>query len=368
MKTRECILNVIDAAMKAGARLKNACKIVSLSPRTLQRWRKDMRDDSRKNNRFVTSNKLTPDEQNAVEKVCCSPEFRDRNPHQIVAILAERGEYIASESTIYRILKERGLLKHRSDSKPPQRHKPEELVADGPNQVWSWDITYLRSSVKGMFFYLYLILDVWDRSVVGWAVHEIQSGHLAAELFNKSCLHNCIQPYQLSLHQDNGGPMIAPEFLSFMHHSHVNLSYSRPGVCDDNPYSESHFRTMKYRPSFPKVFDSLGHARDWVEEYVQWYNNEHRHSRIGLVTPLQRRTGADIAILDIRRETYKAARNAHPERWSGRTRKWGRPERVVLNPRSGSKRAANTERTVRKTASAGTTPIALRAHSVVPAE
>jgi len=322
--------------VQSGAKQKLACEEIGISSRTLQRWKKDLRDDARKENRFSVSNALSAQEVEQVIDVVCSKEFRDLSPNQIVPILAENGEYIASESTIYRILRKEGLLKHRSKSKAPERSKPEEFIATGPNQVWTWDISYLRSSKNGIFYYLYLFLDIWDRSVTGWAIHETESGFDAADILRKSCISNNISANQLVVHQDNGAAMISSEFLTELGFW-GRPSYSRPGVSDDNPYSESMFHTVKYRPGYPDVFENIDAAREWMSGFIEWYHNHHRHSGIGFVTPLQKRNGKDFEIMEKRRKTYEAARARHPERWSRSTRRWEVVREVTLNPRSSKK-------------------------------
>jgi transposase InsO family protein len=336
MSERKRTIEFISDAAKAGARRSEACKIVGINNRTLQRWTKDLRDDGRKNNRIPVSNTLSSKEKRNVIDLVCSREYRDLSPNQIVPILAENGQYLASESTMYRILKREGLQKHRSRSKAPERSKPDELIATGPNQVWTWDISYLRTYSRGSFFYLYLILDIWDRSVVGWAIHESESGPLAADLLRESCMSQGVDRNILTVHQDNGAAMISSEFLS-----ELGLwgrpSYSRPGVSDDNPYSEAMFRTVKYRPGYPEAFKNMEDANVWMRDFIQWYNNEHRHSGIGFVTPMQKRRGEDVEIMEMRKATYFAARNKHPERWSGDIRRWEITKEVALNPKSRKK-------------------------------
>ena len=334
MKTREEYISLVDEAAAAGARREEACKLLGVRLRTLQRWRNDSRDDGRKNNRFPVKNALSPEEIHHLIATACSPEFRDKSPRQIVPILAERGIYIASESTFYRVLRKFGLLKHRSNAKAPQRNKPEEYQATGPNQIWTWDISYLLSFEKGVFHYLYLITDIWDRSIVGWLIAEEQSGKLAEGLFREACLRENISPKQLVVHQDNGGPMTSVEFLALLNSWEILPSYSRPGICDDNAFSESLFRTLKYRPSYPGKFKTIEDAREWMQGFVEWYHNEHRHSGIKFITPMQRREGKDKEILKIRKETYEKAKALHPERWSGDIRNWDRIDEVVLNPKS----------------------------------
>lgn len=331
MNERARILADFGEAVTAGASCRSAAAVLGVSLRTLQRWRKELRDDGRISNRFAKTNALSPGERSEVIALACSPEFRGLGPNQIVPMLAENGRYLASESTFYRILKRAGLLKHRSASRAPQRSRPDEFIAAKKNQVWTWDITPLRSHTRGVFFRLYLMLDIWDRSVVGWAIHEEELGVHAAALLRETCAREAIDGNDLVVHQDNGGPMISWEFLSALS-AWGRPSYSRPGVCDDNPFSESMFKTLKYRPGYPGAFRTIDEARAWVAEFVEWYNLHHRHSGIGHVTPMQRRCGEDIAILERRRETYAAARAAHPERWSGEARAWRRPDVVYLNP------------------------------------
>ena len=334
METKKTILGLIDEAITAGARLKSCCKHLGISKRTIERWRKDLRGDGRKNNRFTVSNALSPEERRKVLDICCLPEYRDLSPNQIVPRLADKGEYIASESTLYRLLRQKGMLTPRSRTRAPHREKPDELTATGPNQVWCWDVTYLLRGLQGAFFYLYMVIDIYDRTITAWRVHEEHTGEVAADLFREACEKHGIRPEQLISHSDNGSPMISVDFLAVADALKFALSYSRPGVSDDNPFIESHFRTLKYRPSYPGRFATIEEAIAWVTEFVEWYSNIHLHSGIGFVTPMQRRLGEDVEILAGRRSVYEEAKKAHPNRWSGNTRKWERPESVTLNPRT----------------------------------
>lgn len=340
MTERKTLLQNVAEARKNGARLSEAAAVLGVDARTLQRWEKDPREDGRRTNRFAVTNALSPDEERRVIDTACSPKFRDMSPNQIVPILAERGEYVASEATFHRVLRRFGLLTHRSKARAPERKRPDEITATGPNQVWTWDISYLLTGVRGVYFYLYLIIDIWDRSIVGWAVHEKEDGLLAADLLETACLRHGVERGRLTVHQDNGGPMLSLDYLAALSRW-GRPSYSRPGVSDDNPYSESQFRTLKYRPDFPERFETLEAAVAWIESYVEWYHSVHRHSGIGFVTPLQRRSGADIAILEKRRLTYELARERHPSRWSRGTRKWDRPGEVTLNPRKRREKGKN---------------------------
>jgi len=330
------ITDAIREAQKSGARLRLAADTAGISLRTLERWEKNPSDDRRKDNRFAVSNALSPDERRVIRDTVCLPEFTDLNPHQIVSILAEKGLYIGSESTYYRVMRQEGLRVHRGRSRAPERSRPDEYVASGPNQVWTWDISYLSSEERGVHYYLYLIVDIWDRYIVGWSIHEQESGILAADLLQKACLMHKVSKKSLVVHQDNGTPMTSAEFLSCLA-SWGKPSYSRPGVSDDDPYSESLFKHLKYNHRYPVRFETMQAAIDWMERFQEYYNHSHRHSAIGYVTPAQRRTGESEAILAKRRLTYAVARAKHPERWSRHTRPWTQPEKVALNPRDKQK-------------------------------
>lgn len=255
-------------------------------------------------------------------------------PSQIVPRLADRGQYLASESTFYRVLRAEHQLTHRRAERPAHpRAKPRALRATAPNRLYTWDITYLPTPVRGIYFYLYLFLDVFSRKIVGWQVYEEESALLAGEVMRDLCRREHIAPDQVVLHADNGGPMKGATMLATLQALGVMPSFSRPAVSNDNPYSESLFRTLKYRPAYPsQSFASLSLARQWVTDFVQWYNHEHRHSAIGFVTPAQRHAGLDTALLRNRTNVYEAAKRRCPQRWSGATRNWQPFAVVHLNP------------------------------------
>ena len=271
-------------------------------------------------------------------KRCCAmanqPEYCDLSPHKIVPLLADKGLYMASESTFYRILKEENQLAHQLTSKPKRHHKPKALTATVPNQVWSWDITYLPQTVYGKHFYLYMMIDIYSRKVVGWSVHEREWVQYASSLIKQACLDEKVSKRQLVLHSDNGKPMKGATMLSTLQTLGVVPSFSRPSVSDDNPYSESLFKTLKYQPGIPLTtrFDVIADAREWVETFVQWYNHEHLHSGIKFVTPQMRHQGMDKDILRKRHAVYSMAKHRHPERWARNTRDWSHISEVALNP------------------------------------
>lgn len=327
------ILDSLDEAVSAGANLDRACKLIGLSARTVTRWRCGGCEDKRATAGKAPAHKLSEEERQRVLDVVHRPEFRDLSPRQIVPLLADRGEYIASESTFYRVLREAGELTHRGHVRPAKRRRPKEHVACGPNQVWSWDITYLRSPVRGAFFFLYLAVDLYSRKIVGWRVERDELAAHSSALIERATADEEIKPAQLVLHSDNGGPMKASTMLATLQRLGVVASFSRPSVSDDNPFAEALFRTLKYRPGYPrKPFDNIEHARDWVRGFVAWYNDEHLHSGIRHIRPSDRHAGLDRAILAKRDHLYRRAKRLNPRRWSGATRNWKPVGRVYLNP------------------------------------
>jgi putative transposase len=326
------ILKLIDKAVSDGARLQKAAATTGLNVRTVFRWRQSD-DDRRKGRNPAPANKLSDQERMRIIDVANSAPFRDMSPKQIVPKLADQGIYIGSESSFYRVLKEQQMIKHRERSKPATHHRPNEHMASGPCQVWSWDITYLRSPVRGMFFYLYLFVDVWSRKIIAATVFEEESMDLSARLFTRACFTHGVRPEGLVLHSDNGGPMKGSTMLATLQKLGVVPSFSRPMVSDDNPYSEALFRTMKYRPEYPsKPFENLAHAQSWVDEFVGWYNTQHLHSGIRFVSPDDRHYGREQDILANRQFIYEQARRNHPNRWSRQTRNWNPVRFVWLNP------------------------------------
>lgn len=324
-------LGLIREAMASGARKKSACETLSISIRALQRWDRACSRDGRKGAGKSVPRKLSEEERQEVKDTACAPRFKDLTPYEIVALLAENGSYIASERTFYRILKADGLLHHRGDGKPAVRlAEPWELAATGPNQIWSWDITWLRTDVRGLFYYTYMITDIWTKDIVGWEIHDREDDVLAAALFNRLRLKHDMKG--IYLRSDNGNPMKGATMLMTLYNLGVIPSYSRPRVSNDNPFIESLFKTLKYTAGYPGHFKDLEHARTWMADFVSWYNTEHRHSSIGYVTPLQRRRGDFKEIFYRRNEALARAKEKHPERWVNRQRVWGCNDVVYLNP------------------------------------
>jgi transposase InsO family protein len=328
-------LSLMDDAVAAGARLDKACEVLGLSVRTLERWRKDEAcTDRRTGPQHAPLHQLTEAEKAAILDIANSPEFRDKSPKQIVPTLADRGEYIASEASFYRVLREHDLLAHRGHARPKTASRPKELVASAPNQVWCWDITYMRAPVRGSFYFLYLIVDVFSRKIMSATVEHEESQGLAADMIERASREHRVPADTLVLHADNGGPMKGSTMVATLQRLGIVPSFSRPRVSDDNAYAEALFKTLKYRPAYPrKPFTSIDEARLWVEDFVRWYNGEHLHSAIRYVTPDDRHAGRDVAILAARRAVYRAARSRTPRRWSGEIRNWNPVREVALNKR-----------------------------------
>ena len=335
----------IDEACAAGARVTEACRVEAISARTLQRWREagEVKADDRRQaaGQREPANKLSQDERRQILAIANEPEFARMPPSQIVPILADRGRYVASESSFYRVLREADQLSHRGKARAPTHHRPLPLQADAANQLWSWDITYLATTVKGLFFYLYLIMDVYSRKIVGWEVFETESAEHAASVFHKAHLREGVGAESLVLHSDNGSPMKGATMLATLQRLGVMPSFSRPSVSNDNPYSEALFKTLKYHPGFPdKPFETLEQAREWVAGFQHWYNEVHRHSALKFVTPGQRHRGEDIVILEQRNALYETTRDQRPERWSGPSRNWEHNAVVFLNPNKSTEKEA----------------------------
>lgn len=324
-----------------------ACKELGISIRTLQRWQTPtgvVCDGRRGAHRPKPANQLSEAERRAVVEVCNRGEYASLPPSQIVPALADAGVYLASESSFYRILRANQQQHHRGRSaRPSAKRAPRRHCATAPDQVWCWDITWLPGPVKGLFFYLYLILDLYSRKIVAQEVYSAELSEFAASLVHRAVLSEGCAGRPLVLHSDNGSPMKGSSLQEKLYTLGVVGSYSRPRVSNDNAYAEAIFRTCKYRPSYPSCgFASLTEAREWVLQFTRWYNNDHKHSAICFVTPNQRHGGEDHKLLASRDKVYEAARVRHPERWTRTTRNWKPVEEVWLNPET--KKSLNISR------------------------
>ncbi len=340
LEDRQTLIGQIAEARGNGARQAPACALAGIDPRTLQRWRKNdglTRGDRRPDAiRPAPSHALTEEERARIVEVANEPRFAEVPPARIVPMLADEGVYIASELSFHRVLRAHGQMNRRGRARPPRRSRPPTThIASRPGAVWCWDVTFLPATVQGRWFYLYLILDLYSRKIVGFEVHDTDSADHAAHLARRTALTEGVHamPVRPVLHGDNGATLKATTVLAMLHWLGIEPSYSRPRVSDDNPYAEAVFRTAKYRPEFPvKGFAELDAAREWAARFVHWYNDEHRHSGIRYVTPSQRHAGRDRGLLAGRHELYQRARQFNPRRWSGQTRDWTPVAAVTLNP------------------------------------
>jgi transposase InsO family protein len=340
VEDRRKMVAEVEAAHRAGARLAPACELVGIRARTIQRWKAHSsleRGDGRAHAmRPLPGHALTQAEREQIVRVANESRFAQLPPARIVPMLADEGTYIASESSFHRVLRAQGQLHYRGRARAPQKMRPPSThIATAINQVWTWDMTFLPAEVLGRFFYLYLVLDLYSRKIIGWEVHETDSSDHAVDLVRRTALAEKIHslPAKPVLHGDNGATLKATTVLAMLTWLGIRVSYSRPRVSDDNAFSESLFRTVKYRPEFPaKGFATVEHARQWVRHFTSWYNHDHRHSGIRYVSPAQRHAGQDRAILAARHELYTQMKAANPRRWSRHTRNWTPIAAVTLNP------------------------------------
>jgi putative transposase len=353
LEDRQILVRDIGQACTEGARLAPACALAGIDVRTLQRWttaeegslRGDRRPDAE---RRVPSHALSAAERERIVAVANEPRFAETPPARIVPALADDGIYIASESSFHRVLRAQGQMNRRGRAQPPRPSRPPTThIATGPAEVWCWDVTFLPAQIQGRWFYLYLILDLYSRKIVGFEVHDTDSADHAAHLARRTALAEGVHamPARPVLHGDNGATLKATTVLAMLHWLGIKPSYSRPRVSDDNAFAEALFRTVKYRPAFPsKGFADLDAARQWTARFVHWYNHEHRHSGIRYVTPAQRHAGQDRPLLEARHAVYQGARERNPRRWSRQTRNWTPVTAVTLNPeRDSIVRSATSE-------------------------
>ncbi len=325
------IVSDIAEAVSQGAALYKCCDVIGIHPRTYHRWCR-VTADRRKGSKRTNKRSLSDAEKDQIVEACCSKRFQDKNPYEIVAILLEEGIYIASPWTYYRVLKERGLLVHRGNSRAPRKpYTPPELKATGPDQVYAWDITWIPSMVNGLFWYVYSVEDIWTREIVGWTIYNEESADHAIALFNSIKTRRNLKGTWI--HSDNGNPMRGATLAVMLANLGMFLSHSRPLVKNDNAYIESFFKTLKYHAAYPCRFNSMEDARRWVADFIDWYNTEHRHSGIGYVTPQQRRQCKVEALFRKRNATLLDAFQRTPERFPKAGPKlWREKKTVYLNP------------------------------------
>jgi putative transposase len=275
---------------------------------------------------------LSYEERNEVLDILHDDRFVDKAPQEIYAALLDEEKYICSARTMYRILERQGELKERRNQLTRPHYTKPELLAQAPNEVWSWDITKLKGPQKWTYYYLYVILDIYSRYVTGWMVAQRELAVLAKKLIEESMKKQGVEPGQLTIHADRGSSMTSKPVAFLMADLGVTKSHSRPSVSNDNPYSESQFKTMKYRPEFPDRFGSIEDARSFCQIFFPWYNTEHYHSGLGLMTPENVHYGRAAGIIEDRQNTLSAAYDRHPERFKYRMPKpLAVPDAVWIN-------------------------------------
>jgi putative transposase len=312
--------------------VRKACDTLGLARASYYRW--DLPDcpDSREQQRPVPSWALSGQERQRVLDTLHTERFVDQSPREIFATLLDEGTYLCSVSSMYRILDEKGEVKERRDQLRHPMYQVPELLATGPNQVWSWDITKLKGPVKWTYYYLYVLLDIFSRYVVGWMVARQELASLARKLIEESCEKQSIVPGQLMVHSDRGPSMTSKPVALLLADLGVAKSHSRPHVSNDNPYSESQFKTLKYRPEFPERFGSMEEARGFGQTFFPWYNCEHHHSGIGFLTPEQVHHGLSKQIVKEREAVMKKAYQMNPDRFKrGLPKPMQLPESVWIN-------------------------------------
>ncbi len=291
------------------------CNALGISRASLHRLRNSPPASTAPQPRPSPARALSTAERAVVLGHLHSERFQDRSPTEVYGTLLDENVYCCSVRTLYRLLAAQGETRERRDQLIHPGYRKPQLLATAPNQLWSWDITKLLGPAKWTYFYLYVILDVFSRYVVGWMLADREGKELARQFIAETCGKQEITPGQLTIHADRGSSMTSKPVAFLLADLGVTKTHSRPHVCDDNPFSESHFKTLKYRPEFPARFGSLQHARSFCQEFFPWYNTEHHHSGLGLLTPEVVHTQRAEHVRSLRQQTLDLAYTAHPERF-----------------------------------------------------
>jgi putative transposase len=310
-----------------------ACRVLEVARASFYRRRQRLATGLADGRRRPSPRAYTPQERREILEVVNSPRFGDSSVRQIVFTRQDEGVYLASPRTVYRMLALEGATRERRDQLIHPAYKRPELLATRPNQVWSWDITKLLTFQAWTYLFLYVLLDIFSRYVVGWLLAHAESATLAAELIAQSCRKQGISPGQLTVHADRGSSMRSKTVAQMLSDLSVARTHSRPHVSNDNPFSEAQFKTLKYCPQFPDRFGSIQQGRAFGQEFFPWYNNEHRHSGIAYLTPAQVHYGRAQEVLDARHRLLLAAAARHPERFvRGAPKRIEAPSAVWINP------------------------------------
>jgi putative transposase len=311
--------------------VKAACEAIGLPRATFYRKLKPRALQTKTPSAHPSS--LSLKERQDVLDVLNQPEWMDQPPLAVYASLLDQGTYLCSVRTMYRILQSAGEVKERRNHRPSTTYKKPELLATAPNQLWSWDITKLKGPQKWSYFYLYVILDVFSRYTVGWMISLKESCHLAQDFISETLQKQTIQPHQLTLHADRGSSMTSKPVAFLLADLGITKSHSRPYTSNDNPFSESQFKTLKYRPEFPERFGSVEDAKAYCRQFFHWYNTQHYHTGIELLTPESVHYGKDRSIIEHRNQVRQAARQKFPERFKGKKEaSFQLPTHVWINP------------------------------------
>lgn len=312
----------------------SACQALDVPRSSLYRSRQPVAVESQPSpDPSISPRALSQAEKAEVRQLLNSERFQDQAPREVYATLIDEGQYLCSWRTMYRILDENDeICERRNQLRHPNYVKP-ELLATKPNGLWSWDITKLLGPAKWTYYYLYVILDVFSRFVVGWLISERESANLARELIAETCSRQGIQPDQLTIHADRGSSMTSKPVAFLMADLGVTKTHSRPHVSNDNPYSEAQFKTLKYQPDYPERFGCQQDARSWAKDFFDWYDYEHHHSGLGLLTPADVHYGRAQAVIQQRQQVLRAAYQKNPERFvKGLPKPPQLPEAVWINP------------------------------------
>lgn len=311
------MIEQITNLKKEGVPITQSCSGLAIARSSFYGWQASKPAKPSPQPRPTPKRALSIVEKNTIRDVLNSDRFANQPPRQVFASLLDEGQYLCSVRSMYRILAANGEVKERRNQrKHPKRIKP-ELQATRPNQVWTWDITKFRTFIKYQYAYLYVILDMYSRFVVGWMVAQEESSELAQQLIGRSCQSQKVQKKQLTLHSDRGAPMVALTTAQLLEKLGVQKSHSRPYTPNDNPYSESQFKTMKYRPDFPGKFETHDEARKWSQSFFHWYNNQHYHMGLNLLTPATVHFGRVDDAVTQRNCVLLAAYEKNPERFVG---------------------------------------------------
>jgi putative transposase len=324
---------MIQAAEQLGQTIgvENACAALAVPRSSLYRARETALAEPAQ--RAPSPRALSETEKTAIRSLLNSERFVDQSPREVYATLIDEGQYVCSFRSMYRILGGNGEIRERRNQLRHPEYKKPELLATQPNQLWSWDITKLRGPAKWTYYYLYVILDVFSRYVVGWMIADQELAALANALIAETCARQGIAPAQLTIHADRGSSMTSKSVALLLADLGITKTHSRPHVSDDNPYSEAHFKTLKYQGDYPGSFGCLADARAWAKRFFDWYNTQHHHTGIGLLTPADVHLGRAAAVLQQRQQVLDRAFDKNPERFvKGPAKPAPLPKAVWINP------------------------------------